>query len=49
MHVGQPRAREVRTYLETLTPAGRSIARARAEMRQHIDEIRQGAPVPGTP
>jgi len=36
LHVGQPRAREVQAHLETLTPAGRSIARIR-------DEIRQGA------
>jgi hypothetical protein len=40
LHVGQPRAREVQAHLEKLTPAARSIARIR-------DEIRQGAPVPG--
>ena len=40
LHVGQPRAREIQAHLEKLTPAARSIARIR-------DEIRQGAPVPG--
>lgn len=40
MRIGQPRAQEVRAYLETLTPAGQSIRRIR-------DEIRQGA-LPGT-
>ena len=42
LHVGQPRAREVQAHLETLTPAGRSIARIR-------DEIRQGAEVASSP
>jgi hypothetical protein len=34
LHVGQPRAREIQAHLETLTPAGRSIARIRDEIRQ---------------
>jgi hypothetical protein len=34
MHVGQPKAREIQAHLEKLTPAGRSIARMRDEMRQ---------------
>jgi Protein of unknown function (DUF2637) len=34
LRVGQDKARQVQAYLETLTPAGRSIARLRAEMRQ---------------
>jgi hypothetical protein len=45
LHCGQPRAREVQAHLETLTPAGRSIRRIRDEIRQHADEIRQGAEV----
>ena len=34
LHVGQDRARQVQAHLETLTPAGRSIAALRAELRQ---------------
>ena len=34
LHVGQERARQVQAHLETLTPAGRDIARIRAEIRQ---------------
>jgi hypothetical protein len=34
LHVGQPRAREIQAHLETLTPAGRDIARIRDEIRQ---------------
>lgn len=34
LHVGQDRARQVQAHLETLTPAGRSIAQLRAELRQ---------------
>jgi hypothetical protein len=34
LHVGQPKAREVQAYLETCTPAGRSIARLREEIRE---------------
>lgn len=34
LHVGQERARQVQAHLETLTPAGRGIARIRDEMRQ---------------
>jgi hypothetical protein len=45
LHCGQPRAREIQAHLETLTPAGRSIRRIRDEIRQHADEIRQGAEV----
>jgi hypothetical protein len=41
LHVGQPRAKEIQAHLETLTPAGRDIARIR-------DEIRQGAPPPAS-
>jgi hypothetical protein len=33
LHVGQPRAREIQAHLEKLTPAGRSIARIRDEIR----------------
>ena len=49
LHVGQQRASALRKHLETLTPAGRSIRRIRDEMRQHADEIRQGAEVASTP
>ena len=49
LHVGQQRASTLRKHLETLTPAGRSIRRIRDEMRQHADEIRQGAEVASTP
>ena len=49
MHVGGPRAKQIQAHLETRTPAGQSIARARAEMRQHADEMRQGAEVAITP
>lgn len=34
LHIGQDRARQVQAHLEALTPAGRDIARIRAEMRQ---------------
>lgn len=34
LHCGQPRAREIQAHLEKLTPAARSIARIRAEIRQ---------------
>jgi hypothetical protein len=37
LHVGQPRAREIQQHLERLTPAARSIAAIR-------DEIRNGTP-----
>ncbi len=33
LHVGQPRAREIQAHLEKLTPAARSIARIRGEIR----------------
>ena len=39
LHIGQDKARQVQAHLETLTPAGRSIAALRAELRQD----------PGTP
>jgi Protein of unknown function (DUF2637) len=35
LHVGQDRARQVQAHLETLTPAGRSIAQLREEMRRN--------------
>ena len=49
MRVGGPRAKEIQQHLTTLTPAGQSIARARAGMRQHADEMRQGVPEPSDP
>jgi hypothetical protein len=42
LHVGQDKARQVQAHLETLTPAGRSIAQMREEMR------RNPAPVGGS-
>ena len=33
LHIGQEKARQVQAYLETLTPAGRSIRQLRAELR----------------
>jgi hypothetical protein len=44
LHVGQPRAREVQAHLETLTPAGRSIARIRDEIRGAPDPASDAAP-----
>ena len=44
MHVGGPRAKAIQEHLAGCTPAGRSLRRARDGMRQHADEIRQGAP-----
>jgi hypothetical protein len=39
LHVGQPRARQIQAHLETLTPAGRDIARIRDEIRQNAAEL----------
>jgi len=37
MHCGQPRAREIQRSLEALTPAGKSIAQIRAQLRDGGD------------
>jgi hypothetical protein len=37
LHIGQDKARQVQAYLETLTPAGRSIRRLRADLRGEPD------------
>ena len=41
LHIGQDKARQVRAHLETLTPAGASIARLRGELRQDAALARQ--------